>query len=93
VEIRASCLVEAMRATRTSPLEEAPSVPFANKVIERVLETMGCVVLNRPWTLGVLAGVAAWAILRREAGALAVVKAEVAAELLRKAWDNNHTTA
>ena len=54
---------------------------------------MGCVVLNRPWILGVLAGVAAWAIVRKEAAALVVVKADVAAELLRQAWDKNHTTA
>jgi hypothetical protein len=54
---------------------------------------MGCVVLNRPWILGVLAGVAAWAIVRKEAAALVVVKADVAAELLRQAWGKNHTTA
>jgi hypothetical protein len=50
-------------------------------------------VLNRPWILGVLAGNTAWAIVRREAAALAIVKADVAAELLRKAWGKNHTTA
>ena len=49
--------------------------------------------LNRPWLLGVLAGVAAWSIVRKEAAALAIVKADVAAELLRQAWSKNHTTA
>jgi hypothetical protein len=49
--------------------------------------------MTRPWILGILAGAAAWAlVLRAEAAARAVVRADIAAEKLRQAWANNHTT-
>ena len=50
--------------------------------------------MNRPWVLGVIAGAAAWALVcRGNAAARAVVRADVAAEKLRRPWANNHTLA
>ena len=44
----------------------------------------------RPWMIGIMASAAAWAIVRRSTR---VVPAAVAAEMLRRAWADHHTTA
>jgi hypothetical protein len=50
--------------------------------------------MNRPWVLGIIAGAAAWALVRQaNASARAVIRADIAAEKLRQAWANNHTIA
>ena len=48
--------------------------------------------MNRPWVLGLLAGAAAVALVRRaNSAARKVIRADIAADKLRQAWANNHT--
>jgi hypothetical protein len=44
----------------------------------------------RPWVFGLMAGAAAWALMRSTSR---VVPAAVAAERLRQAWADHHTIA